>query len=560
MTVDKIGFKKDVDIDKLNILEEFIGDKYLFCQGSLDQAVLTDRLRSNFSGSYYEKINITSIQAYIVDQVNLYWPLIGEGVKPNTLSRLACIFLLNKIIGDRRYFDGYFQGLNSNNINIANQVYGAMIEASMKSIPHDAIVHRISRFKMSKSNRHIFDDMKNVIVEYRSIMDRLGLYDLPSLIERYYKDLVENPSYKPLIDKRDFVYLEDLFGADQKDSDFGKNMVKINDLHYDSYYDMYLGLINTLEDLINQDKVSPDRIAIIVPNKRLIPVDEADRIGQILGHGLNYISESETITRTRTGNLVFSALAIHKDLEFILSQDDKLELLRVFNPDKTYIYLARNIEKLMVDIRRDLSVDIYGQVPDQEFVKKFFKEHLMEAGVDDHDMVLVSSFCDHLKDLNTLIEACDKVDFISISDEARLGFLKEYSSIFPGNMTKMELASRDNILVMTLDEYKFLANERDHLLVFDADSKAYIRRVENNLDTDLAYMEDSLLTNIDDTNLDQIYRDLEVDKNKTYMKDLWSTREFLGGGSLEDLNIYLLHSDLAINGYDQLGDRRLLWT
>lgn len=560
MTVDKIGFKKDVDIDKLNILEEFIGDKYLFCQGSLDQAVLTDRLRSNFSGSYYEKINITSIQAYIVDQVNLYWPLIGEGVKPNTLSRLASIFLLNKIIDDRRYFDGYFQGLNSNNINIANQVYGAMIEASMKSIPHDAIAHRISRFKMSKSNSHIFDDMKNVIVEYRSIMDRLGLYDLPSLIERYYKDLVENPSYKPLIDKRDFVYLEDLFGADQKDLDFGKNMVKINDLHYDSYYDMYLGLINTLEDLINQDKVSPDRIAIIVPNKRLIPVDEADRIGQILGHGLNYISESETITRTRTGNLVFSALAIHKDLEFILSQDDKLELLRVFNPDKTYIYLARNIEKLMVDIRRDLSVDIYGQVPDQEFVKKFFKEHLMEAGVDDHDMVLVSSFCDHLKDLNTLIEACDKVDFISISDEARLGFLKEYSSIFPGNMTKMELASRDNILVMTLDEYKFLANERDHLLVFDADSKAYIRRVENNLDTDLAYMEDSLLTNIDDTNLDQIYRDLEVDKNKTYMKDLWSTREFLGGGSLEDLNIYLLHSDLAINGYDQLGDRRLLWT
>lgn len=560
MTVDKIGFKKDVDIDKLNILEEFTGDNYLFCQGSLDQAVLTDRLRSIFSGSYYEKINITSIQAYIVDQVNLYWPLIGEGVKPNTLSRLACIFLLNKIIGDRRYFDGYFQGLNSNNINIANQVYGAMIEASMKSIPHDAIAHRISRFKMSKSNRHIFDDMKNVIVEYRSIMDRLGLYDLPSLIERYYKDLVENPSYKPLIDKRDFVYLEDLFGADQKDLDFGKNMVKINDLHYDSYYDMYLGLINTLEDLINQDKVSPDRIAIIVPNKRLIPVDEADRIGQILGHGLNYISESETITRTRTGNLVFSALAIHRDLEFILSQDDKLELLRVFNPDKTYIYLARNIEKLMVDIRRDLSVDIYGQVPDQEFVKKFFKEHLMEAGVDDHDMVLVSSFCDHLKDLNTLIEACDKVDFISISDEARLGFLKEYSSIFPGNMTKMELASRDNILVMTLDEYKFLANERDHLLVFDADSKAYIRRVKNNLDTDLAHMEDSLLTNIDDTNLDQIYRDLEVDKNKTYMKDLWSTREFLGGGSLEDLNIYLLHSDLAINGYDQLGDRRLLWT
>ena len=102
MTIDKIKFKQGIVTDKLNILEKFTGDKYLFCQGSLDQAVLTDRMRSNFSGSYYEKINITSIQSYIVDQVNLYWPLIGEGVKPNTLSRLASIFLLNKIIGDRR--------------------------------------------------------------------------------------------------------------------------------------------------------------------------------------------------------------------------------------------------------------------------------------------------------------------------------------------------------------------------------------------------------------------------------------------------------------------------
>jgi len=58
-------------------------------------------------------------------------------------------------------------------------------------------------------------------------------------------------------------------------------------------------------------------------------------------------------------------------------------------------------------------------------------------------MLVVSGFCDHLKDLNILTEACDKVEFISISDEARLGFLKEYSSIFPGNMTKMELAFMD---------------------------------------------------------------------------------------------------------------------
>lgn len=560
MTLDKKDFKMNMSRDKFNMLATFTGDKYLFCQSSLAQTVLIDRLRSNFCGAYHERINITSLQAYIVNQVNLFWPLIGEGVKPNTLSRLASIFLLNKIIGDRRYFDGYFQGLNSNNLNIANQIYGAMIEASMRSIPQEAIAHRISRFKTSRSNRHIFDDMKNVIVEYRSIMDRLCLYDLPALVDKYYRDLAVNDRYIDLTSSNKLANLEDLLGGVEKAQNLVKPGGKKEDTHFYTYYDMYIGLINTLEDLVNQDKISPGRIGVIVPNKRLLTDTDLDKIGSALGHRVRYVPGSETITRTRIGNLVFSALAIYRDLEFILSQEDKLELLRVFNPGKTYIYLARNIEKLMVDIRKALSIDTYGQVPDQEFAKKFFKDYLMEAGVDDHDMLVVSGFCDHLKDLNILTEACDKVEFISISDEARLGFLKEYSSIFPGNMTKMELAFMDNILVMTLDEYKFLAEDRDHLLVFDADSKAYIRGVESNLDTDLAYMEDSLLTNIDDTNLDQIYRDLEVDKNKTYMKDLWSTREFLDEGSLEDLNIYLLYSDLAINGYDHLGDRRLLWT
>lgn len=65
-------------------------------------------------------------------------------------------------------------------------------------------------------------------------------------------------------------------------------------------------------------------------------------------------------------------------------------------------------------------------------------------------MLVVSGFCDHLKEPKyTDKRLVTKVEFISISDEARLGFLKEYSSIFPGNMTKMELAFMDNILVMT---------------------------------------------------------------------------------------------------------------
>lgn len=115
-------------------------------------------------------------------------------------------------------------------------------------------------------------------------------------------------------------------------------------------------------------------------------------------------------------------------------------------------------------------------------------------------------------------------------------------------------------------------------MVFDASSKSYTRKVENNLNTDLAYMDDSLLMNIDEDNIAQVYKELEIDKNRDYMDNLWSMMDFLRDNKIDEnyhgleeyekggksnpqdvLNIYLLHSDLAINGYDQDGDRRLLW-
>ena len=65
MTLDKKDFKMNMSRDKFNMLATFTGDKYLFCQSSLAQAVLIDRLRSNFCGAYHERINITSVQAYI---------------------------------------------------------------------------------------------------------------------------------------------------------------------------------------------------------------------------------------------------------------------------------------------------------------------------------------------------------------------------------------------------------------------------------------------------------------------------------------------------------------
>ena len=575
----KTTFKQSTSKEKSNILEQFIGSNYLLCQKSLDQVVLANILRTSFAGNYHEKIAITSKQVYIVNQLTLYWPLVADGIKPEILPKLASIFLLNKIIVDRRYLDGYFQGLNSNSINIAIHIYEAMVDASMNQIPFDAIAHRIGRFKMSVSNKHIFDDMKNIIVEYRSIMDRLGIYDLSSLVDKYYTDLLSNDTYRIFTKDKNFIDLEDMLASSQKNRHRSNKLrKKIEEIHYDSYYDMYIGLINTLENIINEEKIATDRIAVIVANNRSISDRDLDQISEKLGHRIRRLSKSKLVTSTYIGNILFSALAIYHDLEYILDDEDKIELVRFFNPDKSYISIRNKLEDLMSDIRRSLSKDTFGQIPDQELVKKLFKRHFLKGRVDSEDMILVSSFCDDIKAINILKEVCDRVDFISISDEARLTFLKNYSSIFTGNMTKMEEATRKDILLMSLDEYRSLGLNRDYILVFDASSKSYTRKVENNLNTDLAYMDDSLLMNIDEDNIAQIYKELEIDKNRDYMDNLWSMMDFLRDNKIDEnyhgleeyekggksnpqdvLNIYLLHSDLAINGYDQDGDRRLLW-
>lgn len=579
MTMKKTTFKQSKSKEKSNILEQFIGSNYLLCQKSLDQVVLANILRTSFAGNYHEKIAITSKQVYIVNQLTLYWPLVADGIKPEILPKLASIFLLNKIIVDRRYLDGYFQGLNSNSINIAIHIYEAMVDASMNQIPFDAIAHRIGRFKMSVSNKHIFDDMKNIIVEYRSIMDRLGIYDLSSLVDKYYTDLLSNDTYRIFTKDKNFIDLEDMLAGSQKNRHRSNKLrKKIEEIHYDSYYDMYIGLINTLENIINEEKIATDRIAVIVANNRSISDRDLDQISEKLGHRIRRVSKSKLVTSTYIGNILFSALAIYHDLEYILDDEDKIELVRFFNPDKNYISIRNKLEDLMSDIRRSLSKDTFGQIPDQELVKILFKRHFLKGRVDSEDMILVSSFCDDIKAINILKEVCDRVDFISISDEARLTFLKNYSSIFTGNMTKMEEATRKDILLMSLDEYRSLGLNRDYILVFDASSKSYTRKVENNLNTDLAYMDDSLLMNIDEDNIAQVYKELEIDKNRDYMDNLWSMMDFLRDNKIDEnyhgleeyekggksnpqdvLNIYLLHSDLAINGYDQDGDRRLLW-
>lgn len=66
-------------------------------------------------------------------------------------------------------------------------------------------------------------------------------------MDNYYGDLAVNDKYRPYVSNK-LANLEDLLGGVEK----AQNLVKPGwekDIHFDTYYDMYIGLINTLKIL-----------------------------------------------------------------------------------------------------------------------------------------------------------------------------------------------------------------------------------------------------------------------------------------------------------------------
>src|SRR3712207_9337863 len=75
-----------------------------------------------------------SVDSYIVNQVDLYWPLIGEGIRPRIISRDASLCLIKRIIDERRIFDAYFNTINSTSLSLARIVYRIMNDSVKNSI------------------------------------------------------------------------------------------------------------------------------------------------------------------------------------------------------------------------------------------------------------------------------------------------------------------------------------------------------------------------------------------------------------------------------------------
>lgn len=162
------------------------------------------KFRNSDVSRYIENINFTTLDNFINNEVTVFWSLLEENsIRPEKISRNASLCVLFKIIGERRMFDGYFSSVRSTEFFLAAKIYNIMMKAAYSLIPVAEISMRIERFKRGLRKGDTYIDLKNVIAEYRTVMERFGLVDNPMVLECFEK-LLKNNMYISHLSKKEF--------------------------------------------------------------------------------------------------------------------------------------------------------------------------------------------------------------------------------------------------------------------------------------------------------------------------------------------------------------------
>lgn len=550
----------------------------------------------------------TNYEAFVKEQVVLYWPRLGLKENYKIISRQVSIYILQKIINDRRIFDGYFRQINARPISMAVNVYEIMQKAARVNIPVDAIAHRIFRFKKSKKIGTIYDDLKNIMVEYRAVLDKYNLYDIPMLMEIFNNKLAKDPIFIKNMKAKTNIFLTDNIFIDSMDIANSQMYEQIVDLRKikrenfkvlaidnlleedsDTYFSMLIKLEECLLELVKDKKIDPRQICVVYPKSN--PINEA-RIREIekkLACRINYNPDSKKFYRDRQISAIISALMMYEDLEYLMTVEEKVNLLDFVFSDKNRAQIRENIEEYMRDLRSDFktaniieslkkrkaiskmdseelaqfrlkndfdnffdeleiensllnSLDFEEEktnekkISNVEFLRAFYKI-FFEA--DSRHSLMVNNLADLLKELNE-VDLCSE---IGLSSEDKYSFVRSFINTYTSNREKKENVDLADILMQSIEDYLAFPSDRKILIIFDATSKSYDLKIENEIDCDIAYFKDQILTNINDDNYKEYYRDLVDEKNKYRIESLLANRNI-------DY-LYLLSSEIAMNGFDQ---------
>lgn len=162
-----------------------------------------------------------TFSSFIRKELTLFYPLItaasneiiNKDIRPAFLAPDAAILLISKVIQARREKDGIFTSLVSTNERIASVIAGNLSEAALEGIPADEIGCRLynSLYKKDNDKKRIFEDMDNVLRDYRRKCKELGVFDFGMTVEAYREKLLKDEQYsKALYGKVKHLIVDDL--------------------------------------------------------------------------------------------------------------------------------------------------------------------------------------------------------------------------------------------------------------------------------------------------------------------------------------------------------------
>ena len=133
-------------------------------------------------------------------------------------------------------------------------------------------------------------------------------------------------------------------------------------------------------------------------------------------------------------------------------------------------------------------------------------------------MKQISQIARLIEELSVFSEKTSDLNF-HLGDDNMIKFIKDYLSNYTSTRRKIENKELGNVLLVSYREYLDFSLDSDIEIILDAQSPVFDARVESEIDTDLAYMDDSILSNIDADNIDEFYRDYQEKKIEDYKKE-----------------------------------------
>lgn len=347
---------------------------------------------------------------------------------------------------------------------------------------------------------------------------------------------------------------------------------KVYDLDFENYFEMEQEVAQLIKSLLDSGIKEKD-IAFIVPKNNCAIVSMLDSIKEKFSVSIESVSDYSKINTSKVALSSIVAYAVKGDYNRFLNEDDQVEfvkfildgiiknseskkifmdLYKIDTKEVNYIYIRRNLNKLMSMILNDeriLPPKAKSNDDVREYVKKFFK---MYGEINEENIHQISKISNIIGELSIFDKKDDNQKFI-LSEEKKLEYIINYLSTFTVQRRRLEKVNLDRIVLLTYKDYIDMKLDRKIKIIFDAKSPLYDEKIEDELNTQVAYLKDEILSEIPTDNGGKKADSIELGKlsRKLLDKKIKGKMSIFFGDNVQADRIYLLSSYKSLAGYEQ---------